>query len=86
MTMQIDSRRTIGGISVLQLRRFFRHVVAHHHDSFDREWLLSYLKLSEPQADRLLEALASQSFISFEVGIRFTHQATTSCGLAALSA
>jgi len=66
MTMQIDSRRTIGGISVLQLRRFFRHVVAHHHDSFDREWLLSYLKLSEPQADRLLEALASQSFISFD--------------------
>jgi hypothetical protein len=66
MTMQIDSRRTIGGISVLQLRRFFRHVVAHHHDSFDREWLLSYLKLSGPQADRLLEALASQSFISFD--------------------
>jgi predicted nucleotidyltransferase len=66
MTMQIDSRRTIGGLSVLQLRRFFRHVVAHHHDSFDREWLRSYLKLSEPQADRLLEALASQSFISFD--------------------
>jgi len=66
MTVQIDSRRTIGGISVLHLRRFFRHVVAHHHNSFDREWLRSYLKLSEPQADRLLEALASQSFISFD--------------------
>jgi predicted nucleotidyltransferase len=66
MTMQIDSRRTIGGISVLQLRRFFRHVVAHHHDSFDRECLLSYLQLSEPHADQLLEALASQSFISLD--------------------
>lgn len=64
--MQINGRRTIGGVSFLQVRRFFRHVVAHHHDSFDREWLLSHLQLTEPQADRLLEGLASQGFISIE--------------------
>lgn len=66
MTMQIDSRQTIGGISFLQVRRFFRHVVAHHHDSFDRAWLLSYLQLSEPEGGQLLEGLASEGFISIE--------------------
>ena len=64
--MQINSRQTIGGVSSLQVRRFFRHVVAHHHDSFDRAWLLSYLQLREPQADQLLKGLASQGFISLE--------------------
>ena len=66
MTMQINSRKTIGGVSFLQVRRFFRHVVAHHHDSFDRAWLLSYLKLSVPRADQLLEDLVSQGFILIE--------------------
>jgi predicted nucleotidyltransferase len=66
MTMQIDGRQMIGGVSFLQVRRFFRHLVAHHHDSFDRAWLLSYFQLSEPQADQLLEGLANQGFISIE--------------------
>ena len=66
MTIQIDSRRTIGGVSILQLRQFFRQVVAHHHDSFDRAWLLSYLKLSVPRADQLLEDLVRQDFILIE--------------------
>lgn len=66
MTMQIDRRQTIGGVSFLRVRRFFRHVAAHHHDFFDRRWLLSDLQLSEPQADELLEGLAKKGFILIE--------------------
>jgi hypothetical protein len=66
MTMQINSRRTIAGIPILEVRRFFRRVVAHHHDSFDKEWLLRELRLSEAQGDQVLEELVTQGFVSIE--------------------
>ena len=66
MTMQINSRRTIAGIPILEVRRFFRRVVAHHHDSFDKGWLLRELRLSEAQGDQVLEELVTQGFVSIE--------------------
>ncbi len=64
MTMQIDSRRTIGGIPILEVRRFLRRVVAYHQNSFGREWLLRELRLSDAQGDRVLEDLAHEGYIS----------------------
>jgi hypothetical protein len=66
MTMQINSRRTIAGIPILEVRRFFRRVVAHHHDSFDKEWLLRELRLSEAQGDQVLEELVTRGFVSIK--------------------
>jgi predicted nucleotidyltransferase len=66
MTMKIDTRRTIGGIPIVEVRRFFRQVAAHHQDSFAKEWLVRELRVSEAQAERVLEDLASQGFISLE--------------------
>jgi predicted nucleotidyltransferase len=66
MTMQIDSRQTLGGIAILELRRFFRQLVAHHQNSFRREWLLRELRVDETQGNRVLEDLASQGYISLE--------------------
>jgi predicted nucleotidyltransferase len=64
MTMQIDSRRTIGEVPILQVRRFFRQVVSHHQDSFNRQWLLRELRVSADQGDRVLEDLKRQGYIS----------------------
>jgi predicted nucleotidyltransferase len=64
MTMQIDSTQTLGGVPILEVRRFFRQVVAYHHNSFGKEWLVRELRLSDEQGDRVLEDLASQGYIS----------------------
>jgi predicted nucleotidyltransferase len=64
MTMQVNSRQTLAGLSILQLRRFFRQLVAHHQNSFSKKWLLKELPLTDSQADRVLEELASQGYIS----------------------
>ena len=64
MTMQINSRQTLGGVSLLELRRFFRLIVAHHHKSFPKEWLLRELRLSDVQSDAVLGELARQGYIT----------------------
>jgi predicted nucleotidyltransferase len=64
MTMQIDSRQTLGGIAILELRRFFRQLLAHHQNSFSRAWLLRELRIDDTQGDRVLEDLASQGYLS----------------------
>jgi len=58
MTMQVDR------VSILELRRFFRQLAAHHQNSFGRDWLLRKLRLSDSQADRVLEELAGQGYVS----------------------
>lgn len=67
MTMHIKRGQTLGGVSILEIRRFFRLVAAHHHDSFDKKWLLSELRLSDAAAGRVLAALARQGYVSFEL-------------------
>jgi predicted nucleotidyltransferase len=64
MTMQINSGQTLAGVSILEFRRFFRLLVSHHHESFDKEWLVKQLQLSDAQGDRVLEELAGHGYIS----------------------
>jgi predicted nucleotidyltransferase len=66
MTMQIDSRQTLAGVPILELRRLFRQLTAHHQNAFGREWLLRELRLGASQADRVLEELARQGYISLD--------------------
>jgi predicted nucleotidyltransferase len=63
MTMHINSRQQIAGASILEVRRFFRQVLGHHHRSFTREWLIEFLHLDAGNADRLLNDLTQQAFL-----------------------
>jgi predicted nucleotidyltransferase len=62
MTMQTDRNQQIAGVGVLEIRRFFRHVVAQHRDAFDRTWLINFLHLSETEATSLLGELFQQGY------------------------
>jgi predicted nucleotidyltransferase len=64
MTMQVNSKQTLAGVSVLDLRRFFRQLVAHHQNSFNKKWLLKELQLTHSQTDGVLEELATQGYLS----------------------
>jgi hypothetical protein len=63
MTMQVDTRRIIAGVPILAVRHFFRHVASHHHESFSKEWLITEIRPSDPQADALLGELIKEGFI-----------------------
>lgn len=63
MTLQIRSADTISGIPIKEVRRFFRHVVGWHHDSFDLQWLQDQLSLDEKSAIALALELAAQGYV-----------------------
>ncbi len=63
MTLQIRSADTISGIPIKEVRRFFRHVVGWHHDSFDLRWLQDQLSLDEESAIALALELAAQGYV-----------------------
>jgi hypothetical protein len=62
--LQINSGQTLSGVSILEVRRFFRLLVAYHHESFDKEWLVKQLQLNDAQGDRVLEELAGYGYVS----------------------
>lgn len=63
MTLQIRSADTISGIPIKEVRRFFQHVVAWHHDSFDLQWLQDQLSLDEKSAMTLALELIAHGYV-----------------------
>jgi hypothetical protein len=63
MTLQIRSADTISGIPIKEVRRFFQHVVAWHHDSFNLQWLQDQLSLDENSATTLALELIAYGYV-----------------------
>lgn len=68
MTMQVDRTQEIAGVGILEIRRFFRHLLAHHQESFARDWLIDFLRLSESGAGDLLHELVDRGFCKATIG------------------
>lgn len=62
MTLQIKSADAVSGIPIMQVREFFRHIVAWHKDSFDLPCLREQLSLDDTSAMALASELVAQGY------------------------
>lgn len=60
--MQINNRDTLAGVSIKQVRSFFREVVGRHSESFNLSWLGEKLTLDETSARNLALELVAQGY------------------------
>ena len=63
MTKQINSKETISGTSIMQIRDFFRHVASWQQESFGLLWLKERLSIDEDTASVLAQKLVAQGYI-----------------------
>ena len=63
MTLQIKSADAVSGIPIMQVREFFRHIVAWHKASFDLPCLRERLSLDDTSAMALASELVAQGYL-----------------------
>src|SRR5258708_13327642 len=76
MTLQIKSTHAVSDVPIMQVRGFFKSMVAWHRDSFDLPCLRDQVSLDEKSAMALTSELVAQGYVEAENGVyKFTDKA-----------